>query len=187
LLGRSFRSTVVAVPVVAVPVVPPCVCVERLGDLLAGWSEVLTRRLSGGEMVRDAPSVLVHAGCSPSCGVQALLRLRLAGSGPLRWTFRSSPAALTPGIVGSDVLLRTASTVYLTTSPLSVPSLPVSFRAPQVRRVYFPPLGMWRSFLADMPADGVPDPLPAAEVFSVLVEDGMPVRDALGTAANLSR
>lgn len=182
MLGRSLRSTVVVVSVV-----PPCLCVERLGDLLAGWSGVLVRRLSSAETARDAPSVLAHAGCSPSCGVQALLRLRLAGSGPLRWTFRSSPGALAPVTDGSDLLLRTASTVYLTTSPLSVPSLPVSFRAPQVRRVYFPPLGMWRSFLADLPADGAPDPLSAAEVFSVLVEDGMPVRDALGTAANLSR
>lgn len=169
------------------PAVPSCVCVERLGDLLAGWSGVLVRRLSSGETVRDAPSVLVHAGCSPSCGVQALLRLRLAGSGPLRWTFRSSPGALVPVAGGSDALLRTASTVYLTTSPLTVPSLPVSFRAPQVRRVYFPPLWLWRSFLADLPDEDAPDPLSAAEVFSVLVEDGMPVRDALGTAVRLAR
>jgi hypothetical protein len=157
--------------------------------MLADWAGVLERRLHL-SVAAEPVSVLVHAGCSPACGLQGMLRMRLASSVSPRWVLRSSPVPVDGGIPTErfDVLLRTAATVYLTTFRLAVPSVPAAFAAPTIRRVYFPPLGLWRSFLGGVPGQGdLADPLSATEVFSVLVEDGMPVRDALGTAAQLAR
>lgn len=165
-----------------------CACADRLVDLLESWTSVLRRRL--GENVSPGPlSVLLHAGCSSSCSVQALLRMRAACLPSPRWVVRSLPV-LPPVLLGDESVppsvatsLRAASTVFLTSERLTTPSQPPTFVAPSIRRVYFPPLSLWREYSERLHAD----PLDAVEVFDALVDDGMPVLVALASSAELSR
>jgi hypothetical protein len=83
--------------------------------------------------------------------------------------------------------LLAASTVFLTASALLHPQAPPSLAAPVIRRVYFPPLALWRGFLSRLDADPAdPAPLDAAEVFDALVDDGMTVLDALSSSVELA-
>lgn len=168
----------------------PCPCAQLFADLLAGWTDVLERRLRPDLPADACPSVLVHAGCSAGCGVQTLLRLRVSALRPTRWVVRTAPPVprrdAGDDAAGRSALLA-ASTVFMTSTRLHPSSVPSPFTAPSIRRLYFPPLGLWRDFLGRVQADGpVVDPLVASEVFSILVDDGMPVLDALDSAADLA-
>jgi hypothetical protein len=116
------------------------------------------------------------------------VRIQVHSLTSVRWVVRSAPplpligldsGTLEPRLVGP---LRAASTVFLTSDRIVTPTMPPSLRVPSIRRVYFPPLSLWREY-ADRA--GV-DPLPAVEVFDALVEDGMPVLDALASSAELA-
>lgn len=167
----------------------PCRCAARLTDLLEGWTSVLRRRLGDDPASSGSISVLLHAGCSRRCAVQALLRMRASCLPSPRWVLRSMPALppllleddrVAPGVAMS---LRAASTVYLTTDRLVSPSRPPAFVAPAIRRVYFPPLSLWGEYSSRLQAD----PLVAVEVFDALVDDGMPVLTALASSVELAR
>jgi len=171
-------------------VVNRCACPSRYADLLAGWTGALARRLGPDLRAAGCPSVLLRAGCGRGCGLQALLRMRLSGERPGRWVVRSVPPSdadlsAGPGPVSSSGLLLAASTVFLTTDRLVGGGVPASFLAPDIRRVYFPPLSLWRGFLEGLDERLDADPVPATEVFAVLVADGMDVREAVVCAVAL--
>lgn len=166
-----------------------CSCAERLTGLLEGWTSVLRRRLGEDPASPGTVSVLLHAGCSRSCSVQALLRMRASCLPSPRWVVRSMPA-LPPLLLGDESVapgvatsLRAASTVFLTSERIVAPSRPPAFIAPSIRRVYFPPLSLWDQYSSRLPAD----PLAAVEVFDALVDDGMPVLAALTSSVELAR
>lgn len=163
-----------------------CACPSLYADLLAGWAAALSRRLVDVLPAEGCPSVLLRAGCGRGCALRTLLRLRLSGEFPARWAVRAAPPF--PGSVdgpaspGDGPLLLAASTVFLTTDRLVSTNVPPALLAPDIRRVYFPPLALWRAFHGRL----VGDPLPALEVFAVLVADGMGVLEALSSSVDLT-
>lgn len=149
---------------------------------------MLYHRLQPQHPTEGLVSVLLHAGCSRGCVVQALVRMQVCSLASMRWVVRSAPplppigldsGSLEPRLAGP---LRAASTVFLTSDRIVTPTMPPALRVPSIRRVYFPPLSLWREY-ADRTHG---DPLGATEVFDALVEDGMPVLDALASSAELA-
>jgi len=186
---EPVRDPVVVFTVVGVvPAPAPCECPAMFADLLADWSCSLERLLASSLCGGGRRSVLVHAGCSRGCGVRALLALRVAAYGtaaPVSWSVLPAPGIPRVPLGGLSVSaavepgLRLAAAVDLTDVRLS---LRTASPPPVIRRLFAPPLGVWREFAVLAGADR----FAATEIFSSLVADGMPVCDALLAAPALA-
>lgn len=150
--------------------VPRCLCPDEVIDVLPAWLAAV------GESTRYASRGLVPAGCSGLCRAPGLLRLRLGPS----WSLRPAPpipgevAAVPPRSHLLEPLLRDAATIRCV----------VGLDPDPVTGVFFvPPLRCFSRFAARLLEPAAV--LTALEIFAAMVEDGMPISDALFAAPAL--
>lgn len=135
----------------------------------AAVESVLSSHCAGVSSVVLSPSM----GCSRGCLLRSLFEMSSPGRGRFRWTPRSQPNLLFGPLLSLDMDSRVVGlcrTFYDAT--------------PALISLYVPPLRVWDAFVADLP---VVEHRPAAEIFNVLVHDGLSPLEAFEAARRLVR